>query len=327
VSKTKIGIIGVGFIGEVHLQAFKNVPGCQITAIADVSINRLAEMKGQFDIPSVYTDYGEMLHKEELDGVVIATPDQYHRKPVKAAAAAGLPILLEKPIATTPEDARAIMEVVEKTGVKAVMGFCLRWWEPYIRLKQAFDSDELGAPHTVYARRSLNISEARRFNGRCSVNQYIACHDLDYLLWVLGPDVESVYTVRSESRAFQETGEADAYWNLIRWKNGANASVLINWAVPDAGPLVEDECLIYGACGMGEKLSTNQVRIISNSDVKLLDPSPDADDMRDQARGFLQVIRDEAPPRATLLDGLRAQKLIWAAEESSRTRRPVEVDL
>ena len=322
-----IGIIGVGFIGEIHVQAFRKLNEVVIKAVSDVNEARLGQIGSQYGIPTVYRDYREMLQQEKLDGIVIATPEQLHRKPVEAVAAAGLPLLLEKPIATTVEDAEAIINMVEKAGVSAMMAFCLRWWEPYVVLKERFDSGVLGTPHTAYARRSLNISEARRFQGRCSVNQYIGCHDLDFLLWIMGTDVESVFAARSHARAYQETGEADAYWNLIQWKNGAMASVLIDWTMPDAFPIVEDECLIIGTKGQGDKDRSNQVRFITDESVEVVNPRIDVDEMRDQAQGFVDLINGKVEPRATLVDGLRAQRLIWTADESIRTDQVVRVNL
>ena len=324
--QARIGVIGVGYIGETHVKAFQSVDEARVVAISDVNSGRLAEIKDRYAIKAAYLDVGDMLRKARLDGVVIATPDHLHRAPVQAAAEAGLPILLEKPIATTLRDAEGIISAVERAGVKAVQAFVLRFELPYVTLRQGFASGAFGIPHTAYAARILNISQARRYNGRCSVNQYLACHDFDYLLWVMGTDVESIYATRSDFRACEETGEADSYWNLIRWKNGAAASVLTSWGLPENSPRGHWECRIIGTKGCGE-VAGSRLRIFTDEMTDSIEDDPDADAYRDQAQAFVDVIQGRAEPRATLLDGLRAQKLTLAAEESTQTGQPVNVHL
>jgi predicted dehydrogenase len=335
-SRVKIGIIGCGVIGEAHVQSYQAVSEADLVAVSDVNAVRLREIQNQYNIPRCYLRDDEMLKQEPLDGVVIATPDPLHRAPAQAVAAAGVPMFLEKPIATTLEDSLAIINAFEGAQVQAAMGFVLRFVSRYKVIKERFDSGELGIPHTAYAARYLNISEARRFKARCSVNQYIACHDLDFLMWVMGPEVESVYAVRSQSRAFQETGEADSYLNLVRWKNGAVASVLITWGLPEAFSIVEDECLIIGSKGVadtdskayGASPQPGRLRVATDQNMEAFGFEPD--DMpafQDQAQAFVDVIQGRAQPRATLTDGLRAQILTLAAEESIRTGQPAPVQI
>jgi len=326
----RIGIIGVGFIGEYHVQSFQSLPEAQVVAICDVNEARLAEIKGRYDVPAAYTNYSEMLRKENLDGIMIATADHLHREPAQAVAAAAIPFILEKPIATTLLDAEAIINAAERAGVTTVQGLSMRFNPPYVALRKRWVTGDFGAPHTAYFARIVNISEARRFQGRASVNQYVACHDFDFLLSLIGADVDTMYALRTDSRAYQETGEADSYWNLIKWRNGAAASVLITWGMPAAFSLVEDECLIIGTKGSAEKDRANHLRFVTDEADETVPPDPNwsgLDEYQNQARSFVDVIQGRAQPAATLMDGLRAQKLVWAAEESAKTGEPVDVTL
>ena len=134
IRKMKIGIVGVGYIGEVHISSFQAHPLCELVAICDLDEKRLGEMQKKYGVPRIYTDQVEMQSKEDLDGIVVATPDEYHRKPVELAAAAKLPIMLEKPIATTLEDAEAIIKAVEDANVVMMLGFTLRWIPQYVEI-------------------------------------------------------------------------------------------------------------------------------------------------------------------------------------------------
>jgi predicted dehydrogenase len=152
---------------------------------------------------------------------------------------------------------------------------------------------------------------------------------MDFLVWVIGPEVESVYAARSNSRAHAETGEADTYLNLVKWKNGAIASVLVTWGMPEAFELVEDQCLIIGSKGYAETTRPRHFRFTTDEVVETVEPPPleEEPEMRDQAQAFVDVIEGKAEPRSTLIDGLRAQKLTLAAEQAAETGEPVLVDV
>jgi predicted dehydrogenase len=327
--KARIGIIGVGYIGEVHINGFNASGKAEVVAIADVNEELLKSRQEAYHIPNTYTDYKEMLESEELDGVVVATPDELHRAPVEAVAAAGLPMLLEKPIATTLEDAEAIVKAVEMAKVPCLMGFTLRFVSHYVAVKQRFDSGDLGVPATAYTKRSCTVHEARRLYGRCSVNQYLAVHDMDYLLWVFGKEVESIYTVKSDFRVAEELNTADHYWNLLKWKNGATASVLVTWGMPEAYPMyVESEALLIGSKGSAQlNLGGQQTRIATDKTFEIPEVPLFTYTYREECGAFADVALGKVEPIATVYDGLNTYKLTAAADESVLTAQPVEVAL
>jgi predicted dehydrogenase len=328
--KVRVGVIGVGYMGEVHVIGQLGSNRAEVVAISDLNLERLQTLQATYGIPRVYTDYREMLAQEDLDGVVVATPDELHRAPVEAVAAAGKHLLLEKPIATNMADAEAIVRVVEQAGIRAVMGFSLRYAPDYIAVQQRFASGELGVPTTAFMKRACRIEEARRLYGRCSVNDYLAVHDIDYLLWVIGKDVESIYTVKSDFRVQEEFGTADSYWNTIKWRNGAIASVLVTWGMPAGHPMdVDHEALLIGTKGSAQiTLSPGGQMVHMATDERFFLPEVFGipGHLREAAH-FADVIHGEAQPIATLHDGLDAYKMIAAGDESIRTGRPVAVSL
>src|SRR5688572_1236494 len=95
--RARIGVIGVGQIGEAHIKALTTSGKAEVVAIADLDERLLQSRRSTYGIPATYVDVAEMLEHEKLDGVVVATPDEHHRAPVEAVAAAGIPLLLEKP--------------------------------------------------------------------------------------------------------------------------------------------------------------------------------------------------------------------------------------
>lgn len=105
----RIGVVGVGWWACVnHIPALLAAPDVALVAICDLDPERLAEVGARFDITARYTDVAQMVRDARLDGVIISTPHVAHVQPAIAALQAGAHVLVEKPMATTAADARAI---------------------------------------------------------------------------------------------------------------------------------------------------------------------------------------------------------------------------
>jgi predicted dehydrogenase len=327
--KARIGIIGVGFIGEAHIQGCQRSKQADVVAIADVNEELLRERQGTYQIPKSYSDYHKMLESEKLDGVIIATPDEWHRAPVEAVAAAGLPMLLEKPIATTSEDAAAIVGAVEKANVQVVMGFSLFFISNYVALKHRFDSGDLGVPRVATTRRACTVDEALRLKGRCTVNDYLAVHDFAYLLWLFGTDVESIYTTKVDSRVYEELETPDHYLNLLKWKDGAAASVFVTWGMPKGYPgYVQQEAWVLGSKGAGHvNLSGQQTQFSVDGRVEEPESPVWMYTFAAECGHFAEVALGRAQSICPLEFGLNAYKLIAAANESLSTEQAAKIAL
>ncbi len=123
-ARAKIGIVGLGAFGLNHLRTFRQLEWagvCELVAGCDVNEKLLAERRESFEF-APYTDFHEMLAKEELDGVTVVTPDPYHRDIVLAAAEAGVHVLCEKPLDVTVEGCVEMIGACEKRGPAAAGG-------------------------------------------------------------------------------------------------------------------------------------------------------------------------------------------------------------
>ena len=104
-SQVRVGVIGVGGFGALHLDVYQQMLDVEIVAISDTREERLREVARRYAVPDCYTDYQELCARSDIDFVSVATPEAAHVGPVLAAAAAGKHILLEKPIAPPCQDA------------------------------------------------------------------------------------------------------------------------------------------------------------------------------------------------------------------------------
>lgn len=330
--KVRIAIVGVGSIGEVHLQCYMDNPLCEVVALCERDEARLAQMQSQYGIAAAYTDQAEMHNREGIDGVVIATPDEHHLNPVQIAADADVSIMLEKPIATTLEDAEAIVRIGKGMDKKLMMGFTLRWMPHYASLQQRIAQGEFGTLINAFARRAFRRMEPRRIGGRCTVNQYLASHDVDYLLWTFGTDLESVYSTTGDFILKEELGVSDYYWNILKWKNGATAAVHTSWIEPDGYPNhLEMELILNGTDAGAHMLLGGQELVVANdrtSDKPGISYPPAVTLAYPiEAAHFVECIHFDQTPLTNAVDGLNSLRVLFAAEASVAEKRTVGVEL
>ena len=119
-TKLRIAVAGAGVIGQAHLNILRNSPTCTLCAIVDPSTTAVA-LAAQAGVP-LYVSLAEMLAVDRPDGVILATPNALHVPQALVCVAQNLPILLEKPIATTVSEGLQLLNVVEQTGAKVLIG-------------------------------------------------------------------------------------------------------------------------------------------------------------------------------------------------------------
>lgn len=123
----RIGIIGLGAIGERLMNSFQVREDIVVSAFCDTSETRLKEMAEAFQINHTFTNYKELLVHEELDAVYVAVPPKFHEEIVLAAIKAGKHILCEKPLANSVEEAGRMLEAIKKTELVCAMHFPLNY--------------------------------------------------------------------------------------------------------------------------------------------------------------------------------------------------------
>lgn len=317
-----IGVIGLGAIGQKHCEALAGIRQANLVAVADINEAVLTAAAQKFTA-APYTDYKSLLQHEGLEAVVVATPDDFHREPCVLAAETGLHILVEKPIATTEEDARAIITAAETANVQLMVGFTLRFVPHYLKVKEAVTSGQLGQVISVFARRLNVISQAERINGRCGVLHFLGIHDFDVLRWIVGSEPVSIYSEASTSveRKFPHEDET---FTTIRFANGVVACAHIGWNLPDNHPGGRDFKLdISGDQGsLNMDLATQGVKIYTKSGHKFPSTAPG---LGEEDRVFVDCILDDRPVPVTGQDGLVALRMVNAALDSIDKKAVVQL--
>lgn len=231
-NQVKIGSIGFGWMGQLLGRVANELPYVTLRASSDP--DEQATTKAEKLGANVYSNYTEMLEKEELDAVLIATPEPMHVDPVLKATDAGCHVFLEKPIARTLEQADQIISACKKSNKKLMIGYILRFEPTYVTIKEAIENGDIGQFKSAYARRNGTIEEARRLGGRTSVTNYISVHDIDQILWYNeGVEVKSVFAKAVRGSVQEELGTWDFSWMMFEFRDESLGIAETGWGLPE----------------------------------------------------------------------------------------------
>lgn len=147
--KVRIGLIGLGYIGKIHLQNCLNLNSAKLVAVSDISRKALRFAK-KTGVKKTFTDYKKLLEDPRIDAVIIALPTYLHASCAQAAAEAGKDVFLEKPLARNVAEGEKIVSMARKNGVKLMVGYDMRFYPPFRGLKEEMRSGVLGEVLVAY---------------------------------------------------------------------------------------------------------------------------------------------------------------------------------
>jgi inositol 2-dehydrogenase len=196
--RVRMGLIGAGRMGKVfaHTLAF-NIPQAELSAVADLSERTVQEVVERYGAHAGYSDYMELLERKDIQAVVIASPTKSHVEVVKAAAAAGKQIFCEKPLAMTLDGCDEAIQAADAAGVRLQVGFMRRYDPAYLMAKQKIEDGVIGTPvmfkSTGRDPRCPGLEFARRESSGGLILD-MGIHDFDAARWLMGDEVERVYS-------------------------------------------------------------------------------------------------------------------------------------
>lgn len=221
----KVAVIGVGSIGQHHARNYRQSSLSLLTSVADASIEigqRVAELQ---DVP-FYQDYQEMLDKEKPEAVSIAVPTEAHFPVVQDALNAGCHVLVEKPIAATVEQGKAMIELAQKNKRVLRVGHIERFNPAVVKLKQELQTGFLGPIFQIHARRLGAFPAHVKDVG---VILDLAVHDLDIMRYLIDSEAVRLY---AETNQVKHKSHEDIFSGNIRFDNGVMGILEINWHTP-----------------------------------------------------------------------------------------------
>src|SRR5215210_2981605 len=147
---TRIGVIGCGRAARnLHLPALSRIEQAEVVGVAGRSGRSAEEMRRAFGLPRAFADAGELLADDSIDAVCVATPTLTHAELALAAIEAGKHVLVEKPLALSLDECDTMIERAEARGVRAAVGFNMRWHPQVTRARELIRSGRIGEPRVL----------------------------------------------------------------------------------------------------------------------------------------------------------------------------------
>ncbi|MCX7805650.1 MAG: Gfo/Idh/MocA family oxidoreductase, partial [Planctomycetota bacterium] len=191
----RIGLIGVGRFGRLHLSVLRQIAGCDVAAIADINGDLARRVGKDFGVRRVYDDAMAMIAAGGLDAVDIVSDEASHGPLAVEALRHGLHVFVEKPLATSRAEALKVQEEALRAERVVMVGNISRFAQPYIALKRAASDGRLGRLVMIQASRHFSRRWFEHFGKRVHPVYESGVHDIDLILWFAASRCVSVYAV------------------------------------------------------------------------------------------------------------------------------------
>lgn len=318
----RVGIIGIGNMGMAHASVISSgINGVSLVAVADADAARSSVLGAGI---TRYEDGTSLINDPAVDAVIIASPDSTHETFVLAALDAGKQVLCEKPLATTVDGCRRILDAEAMTGRSMVQVGYMRRFDPLYRsMKSMYDGGDVGAARVLHCVHRNVSSEYPDAPFAPILNS--AVHEIDSARWLLGSDVTRVVcSCVSRQSGTVESGSPRLV--ILETADGVLVEIEIYL---DAGYGYDVRCELVGASGT---LSLGPVGSMSAyaAGVAARAVAPDyrvrfADAYRNQMVAWLECLAGGERVGATTWDGYLATLVAYACVRSEREGRPVDV--
>jgi myo-inositol 2-dehydrogenase/D-chiro-inositol 1-dehydrogenase len=252
----RVGVIGVGMIGQAHIQRLSHdLPGAQIVAVCDVEAQRAVAVAADLPGCRTHATGQDLIADGGVDAVVVTSWGGTHEEFVLAAIAAGKQVFCEKPLATTQEACRRIIDAETAAGRRLVMvGFMRRYDEAYRALRAAVDGGVLGAPLFVHCAHR-NPSVPASYVEDMSITD-TAVHEIDAMRWLLGDEIVAVRVLAPRRNRHAERHLRDPLFVLFEMSSGTLVDVEVSVNIHYGYDI---RCEVVGELGTAALADRNEI--------------------------------------------------------------------
>ena len=321
-----IAIAGVGAWGKNLLRNFHNLCGGGLVLACDQSEDRLKYVKSNYVGVDTTSNYDDILKRDDIEAVVLATPPAAHYEMASAAIAAGKDVFVEKPLVLSVEDGEKLVEQADKANRIIMVGHIMVYHPATLYLKQQVDSGELGKIYYLYASR-VNLGKVRDIENAL---WSFAPHDISIILYLLGKDP---VRVTSTGSAYLQPGIEDVVFTTLHFGDGTMAHIHVSWLDPHK----DRKLVVVGSKKMAEfddSRASEKIRLydkgvdtkqdyetygeylaIRTGDI-VIPQIKTGEPLAAECRHFLECIEKRERPRSDGHEGLRVLKVLDAAQKS-----------
>jgi predicted dehydrogenase len=249
----RIGIIGMGKMARMAMRVFMENHLTRVVAFSARRQEVVDQVSAQHNVPG-YIDYRRMLERNDIDAVVIATPDNWHFEFAQAALESGRHIFVEKPFTTSTREADVLLRLAHERRLKIQVAFNHRWLSAYHTAYQTISTGEIGVPITGYARKNDTIvvsTKNIRWAGETTCAWLLSAHDIDLVRWFIGSEPVAARTYgRKEFLAARGVPTYDMIQAQVKFANGAFVTFESGWIYPNTFPTNVDSYIqLIGSSG------------------------------------------------------------------------------
>ena len=337
----RFGLVGTGAMAALTGRVLAQNAYATVTAVSSrtrASADRLAAEQQALQGTEVaaYDDHAELIASGRCDAIAVMTPDHLHAEPAVAAAAAGLQVLVEKPLATSLADADRMVNAVRSAGVTAMCLYNHRWLPVNAKAKAHLAG--MGTPISGYSRKHDTIdvpTSMLRWAERTTCAWFLSGHDIDLVSWLFDSEVTEVQAMaRTGLLASRGIDTPDAIVIQARFGNGAMATFESGWVNPETFPTMIDSYLSVVAEGGTVHVNRQKEGILAATPDSFSYPRTMIEgDVHGVLRGsypfavehFVDCVRTGTEPLAGIESSRHVTAVLAAAHEALGTGRPAPV--
>ena len=310
-----VGVIGVGAMGENHVRVYHKMEEANLMGVSDVSERALKKIEKKYDAKG-YTDYCELLANPEIEVVSVCVPTTFHHDVVMEAIRHKKHVLVEKPIAFTLTEAEEMIAAAKEAGVILATGHVERFNPAVQKAKELIDDGVIGDIVSAFAKRVGPLPPRIKDVG---VSIDLAIHDLDIMNYLFEEEITQVYGTMNSS--FDDSEFEDHAEIMVSFDNESTGIIEVNWLTP----YKRRELELTGTAGIiSVDYIQQSIEVFGKfaQDIEIVHEEP----LKGELKSFLNSVVEEKEPVITGEDGLKALKMVIAANKSSKEHRPVSLD-
>ena len=314
-SAVNVGVIGVGAMGENHVRVYHKMEEANLIAISDVNERALKRIEKKYETTG-YTDYNELLENPEIEAVSICVPTTFHHSVVMEAIKNKKHVLVEKPIAFTLEEAEEMIAAAKEAGVILATGHVERFNPAVQKAKELVDDGVIGDIVSAFAKRVGPLPPRIKDVG---VAIDLAIHDLDVMNYLFDENIVQIYGVMNsilDDCEFEDHAEI-----MVSFDNESTGIIEVNWLIP----YKRRELELTGTDGIiSVDYIEQSIDVFGKfaQDIEIKHEEP----LKEELKSFLNAVENDQEPEITGEDGLKALKMVIAANKSSREHKPISFD-
>lgn len=308
--KLRVAVLGTGFWGRNQARVLSQLENAELVCVCDLNQASAKTVGGEFHVP-YFTSVEEALSLKEVEAVTVCTPTTTHKEVATQALLAGKHALVEKPMTNTVPEAKELLSLARRQGLRLMPGHIERFNPAVDYLKSLIDGGKLGTVTLLLARRVGRWPERI---GDVGVVGDTAIHDIDLARYIFNDDVNSVHASVGSIRH----GKEDYAEIMLQFRNGGTAFIDANWLTPR-----KTRTLVVTGSEATAQLDYISQKVTVEDSERSIDPSLERKEpLRAELSHFVESILNDHPFKVVGEDGLRAVEIcevVLQAGTSGRT--------